>query len=106
MPPQFAMWVLSDADIWKLWIVPPPKLIDKHEFYRRASEVIAKHRADLGDVTISDIEMQAASQPAISAMFRVVRMEGFGGARFAGTTFNGYYLPDAVVLRSAAAPAP
>jgi len=102
IPPQLAMWVRSnDADIWKLWIVPPAALKDKQEFYRRASEIIASHRTELGDITISDLEMQSASHPAVQGLSFAFRFEGLGSARFTGNIFNGFYLPDGIVLRSA-----
>lgn len=104
IPPQLAMWVRSnDADIWKLWIVPPPTIKDKPEFYRLVSEIISKHRSELGDTTISDIEMQSASHPAVQGLSLMLRFEGLGSARLTGNQLNGFYLPDGIVLRSAIA---
>ncbi len=41
--PRAAIWVYnSDADIWRLWIVPSNTITDQREFYRRIAEVIAQ----------------------------------------------------------------
>lgn len=100
IPPLAAMWVQeSDMDLWKLWIVPNPSITDKREFYRRISEIVAKSRAELGGIDTGDTEMVSASHPAMAAMGRLVHMPGLGVGEFSNNLFNGYYLPNGIVLR-------
>jgi hypothetical protein len=102
MPPQLAMLVHStDTDTWKLWIVPPAAVKDKHEFYRRVAEIITKHRAEVGGLSASDVEMIPTTHPAVEGLSTIVRMDGFGSVHFSGNQFNGFYLPDGIILRSA-----
>lgn len=102
LAPQIAMWVRgSDTDTWKLWIVPPDTVKDKREFYRRLAELITEHRKELGDFAVSDVEMASMSHPAMQGIAAFIRVEGLGSARFSGNRFNGFYLPDGIILRSA-----
>ena len=102
LSPRLAMWVhSSDTDTWKLWIVPPEGINDKREFYRRAAEIIAKHRTDLGDLSASDIEMVSDKHPGVRGITRFLYAPGLTSARFSGNTSNGFYLPSGVILRSA-----
>jgi hypothetical protein len=101
MPPRVAMWVHNaDANTWKLWIVPPKEFVDKHKFYRRISEIVTDERAALGGIDASDTEMVLDSHPAMAGLGRMVKMEGLGVINFPGNVFNGFYLPDGIVLRS------
>ena len=100
LKPRLAMWVhATDTDTWKLWIVPPVGLTDKQEFYRRVSEVVTKNRADLGSIDASDTEMVLDSHPAVKGLRGFMHMPGLGSAYFSGNRFNGYYLPDGIILR-------
>ncbi|MFL9827475.1 hypothetical protein [Rhodoplanes sp. SY1] len=102
LAPRIAMWVHnSDTDTWKLWIVPPRGLHDKREFYRSVAAIIARNRDTLQSIDASDTEMVPESHPAMKGLGRVIRMPGLGVAHFAGNRFNGFYLPDGIVLRSA-----
>lgn len=102
LPPQLAMWVHnSDTDTWKLWIVPPAAMTDKHEFYRRIAEIISKHRNDLGDISASDIEMVAATHPGVLGIAQFLYAPGLVSAHFSGNMVNGFYVPDGIILRSA-----
>ncbi|HJW40899.1 MAG TPA: hypothetical protein VJ476_06695 [Rhizomicrobium sp.] len=99
--PRIAMWVHNtDTDSWKLWIVPPKGHKDKSDFYRRISTAVSKHRSDLGGIDASDTEMILDSHPAMAGLGRLLKLPGLGAARFLGNRFNGYYLPDGIILRS------
>jgi metal-dependent hydrolase (beta-lactamase superfamily II) len=103
LPPQVAMWVHSpDTDIWKLWIVPPESVKDKQGFYRKVAEIITKHRDEIGGLSASDIEMVPISHPAMAGISTIMRVEGLSSIHFSGNRFNGYYLPDGIVLRAVA----
>lgn len=99
--PRLAMWVHTDTDTWKLWIVPPVGFKDKHEFYRRLAEIVAKNRDKLGGIDASDTEMILDTHPAAQGLKRFIRMPGLGMAHFYGNRFDGFYLPDGMILRSA-----
>jgi hypothetical protein len=95
------MWVHNtDTDTWKLWIVPSAGVKDKHEFYRRIAEIVSKNRAALGDIDASDTEMVLDTHPAMRGIGRFLGIRGLGSAYFLGNMFNGYYLPDGIILRS------
>jgi hypothetical protein len=99
--PRVAMWVHNtDTDTWKLWIVPPAGFRDKHEFYRRIAEIVSKNHAVLGGIGASDTEMVLETHPAMKGLRQFIRMPGLGSAYFSGNRFNGYYLPDGIILRS------
>ncbi|MDQ2083720.1 hypothetical protein RA307_26340 [Xanthobacteraceae bacterium Astr-EGSB] len=101
LAPRIAIWVHGlDDDSWRLWIVPPSEVDDKREFYGRLSEVISKHRAELGDLSAGDIEMASANHPAMAGIGRHFPMEGLGSAPFSGNRFNGFYLPAGIILRA------
>jgi hypothetical protein len=74
---------------------------DKHEFYRRVAEIIANHRTELGGLSASDVEMAPHTHPAMAGIGRFIYAPKFAAVRFSGNMFNGYYLPDGVILRSA-----
>lgn len=100
MPPSAALWVhQNEAGPWKLWIVPHASLKDKREFYRRLSDIVRRDRDELGGVDAADAEMVGASHPAIQALKSVVKMSGLGAAHFSNNRFNGFYLPDGIIMR-------
>ncbi len=77
--PRLAMWVHNtDTDIWKLWIVPPVGLKDKKDFYRQVAQVVTMHRADLGGIDTSDIEMVLDSHPAVRGLRVFIKAPGLG----------------------------
>lgn len=98
--PRAAVWVYgSDTGRWKLWIVPDAQFSDKHAFYRRMADALAE--LDEPDLAISDVSFTAADHPAIRGLSRILRVEGVSNVRFTSNMLNGYYLPDAIVIRIA-----
>lgn len=99
--PRLAMWVhATDSDTWKLWIVPPKGLVDKREFYREVSKVVSANRNELMGLDASDTEFVSDSHPALDGLKKFIKMEGLGSIYFSGNVFNGYYIPDGIILRS------
>ena len=99
--PRLAMWVHNtDTDTWKLWLVPPAGKEDKADFYRQIAQIVSKHRTELGSIDASDTEMVLDTHPAVQGLGKFMRMPGLGSAHFSGNRFNGYYLPDGIILRS------
>ena len=102
LKPRAAMWVYnSETDIWKLWIVPAAGIDDKLEFYRLLAQVISAHRAELPSFDISSVEFKADTHPAVKGLGAMLRMDGLGSAHFSNNRFNGFLLPDGIVLRMA-----
>jgi hypothetical protein len=102
LKPRAAMWVYnSETDRWRLWIVPAKQVNDQLEFYRVLADLISKNRDKFPGLDISDIEFKQADHPAVSGMGSFLRMEGLGSAHFSNNRFNGFYLPDGIVLRMA-----
>lgn len=100
LPPRLAMWVHNtDTDTWKLWIVPHASIKDKHEFYRRVSQIISKNRPAFGGIDASDTEMVTASHPGVKGLARIMKAPGLSTVAFSGNRFNGFYLPDGIILR-------
>ena len=101
LKPRFAMWVHSpDQGTWKLWIVPGAATRDAREFYRQVSQVISKNRVRLGGIDASDTEMVADSHPALKGLAKFIRAPGLNAIAFSGNTFDGFYMPDGIILRS------
>ena len=73
---------------------------DKQEFYRRIAEIITQHRTNLGDFFASDVEMVSDSHPAAQRIRKFIHAPGLITAHFSGNVFNGFYLPDGIILRS------
>lgn len=102
LKPRGAMWVYgSEADNWKLWIVPAPEVTDKREFYRLVAETITKNRQELPSLDVGLVQFESADNPLVQGLGRFLHMEGIGAATLSNNRFNGFSLPDGVVLRMA-----
>ncbi len=100
--PKGAVWVYSsDTDSWRLWIIPSSAITDKTEFYRLVSEAISHHRDEMLGLDVSLVELKSADHPVVEGLGHFLRMEGLGAATITNNRFNGFYLPDGVVLRMA-----
>ena len=98
--PRAAMWVHNtDTDTWRLWIVPPRPLTDKHEFYRRISEIISGNADHLQDLDASDIEMVTEKHPAIEGLKRLFKVTGRSPVQVATIVLNGFYLSGGIILQ-------
>lgn len=102
LKPRAAMWVYnSETDNWKLWIVPASAVQDKREFYLTLSDIISAHRDELPNFDISSVEFKSDTHPAVKGLGAMVHMDGLGSAHFSNNRFNGFLLPDGIVLRMA-----
>jgi hypothetical protein len=102
MSPRAVLWVSnSDHDSWKLWVVPKKGFTDKQNFYRIVSEQLSKHRDVLGAVDIAMIEMKEENHPAIQGASKAFRVEGNNSIYVSENSYNGFYMPDGVILRLA-----
>ncbi len=97
--PRAAVWVYnSEVDSWKLWIVPAGN-VSKSEFFLKLSEVISAHRNELPGFDISEVEFKSDSHPAIDGLRGMFRLEGIGSAHLSNNRFNGFFLPDGILMR-------
>lgn len=97
--PKAVMWVhFNDTDMWKLWIVPSQPM-QKPEFYRVMAEAISGNRDQLHGIDIGSTEMIPENHPAMAGMNGMIRVEGISDVEFRGNRFNGYYLPDGLIIR-------
>jgi hypothetical protein len=102
LKPRAAMWVYnSETDSWRLWIVPSKDVKDKSEFYLILSDIISEHRDEIPGFDISAVEFKADNHPAVTGLGKMLRMEGLGSAHFSNNRFNGFLLPDGIILRMA-----
>lgn len=100
--PRAAVWVFNpDNDIWRLWIVATKKKQDQREFYRLLSESVTNNRDSLQGIDVSDIELVDESHPAIQGLQGFISVEGLSDVHMSNNTFNGFYLPDGIILRMA-----
>ena len=100
--PRGAVWVYSsDADSWRLWVVPAEPVKDKVEFYRLVAEAISAHRDEMPSLDVGVIEMKSSEDPAVRGLNQFIHLEGLGAATFRNNRFNGFFLPDGVILRMA-----
>ena len=98
--PRAVMWVhQQDTDVWRLWIVPHASITDKREFYRLIAEVITAYQGELAGLDVGAIEYVSDKHPAMVGMGQFLQMDGIGSATFQGNRFNGYYMPDGIVIR-------
>jgi len=101
--PKLAMWVHNEeSETWKLWLLPQSinVKIDAQNFYRKMSVLISENRPNLGGIDISDLELIPPKHPVIEGMKRFIRAEGLNSIHLSGNTYNGFYLPDGILLRS------
>jgi hypothetical protein len=102
LAPRAALWVYNeDTESWRLWIVPSSNVGEKVEFYRRLAVIVAENRDVLGGLDTSSTEFVKDSHPAIAGLRGVIRVAGLSEVRFSNNMLNGFYLPDAIILRMA-----
>ncbi|MEF2552158.1 hypothetical protein VQ042_12410 [Aurantimonas sp. A2-1-M11] len=94
------MWVhQEDTDTWRLWIVPSSVVADKREFYRIVAETISRHNDEMQGLDVGSTEYVDVSHPGMKGMANFLHLPGLGNARFSGNRFNGFYMPDGIVIR-------
>lgn len=102
LSPRAVLWARpSDAGSWKLWIVPALGEDDKRDFYLRVAKTFAGHQSELVGFDIGDVQFVRADHPAISGLQEFGRIDGVNEVRFSNNLLNGYFLPDAIVVRMA-----
>jgi fumarylacetoacetate (FAA) hydrolase family protein len=79
-------------------MLPHKSLTDQKEFYRILSEIISTHRADLGGIEASDVEIKTENNPAIKGLSMMFNVSGSAAINISQNMINGYYVPDGIIL--------
>jgi hypothetical protein len=107
-PPLACLWVFNpDHDSWRLWIVPskiPGRKANvpgpaTREFYGFVASLIVENRDKVAGLDPGDVHMVESTHPAVVALSRFVRVDGTSTVRMSNNMLDGYFLPDAVILR-------
>lgn len=99
-PPKGAMLVENaETNIWRLWIVPPESLSDKLEFFALISSLIIRNQESFSLIDSGDVDFRPSSQFVVQALSKVIRIDGMGVAHFSGNAYNGFPLPNGIILR-------
>jgi hypothetical protein len=100
LAPRAALWAhTSEADAWRLWIVPPVSIRDKREFYLRLADVFAEHGGELAGLDLGEVQFTSADHPVIQGLSRIFRISGVSDIRFSNNVLDGFFLPDSVIVR-------
>ena len=101
-PPRGAMlFYNSEVDSWRLWIVPSKNLTDQKQFFGRIASLIVDHQSQFTLLDASDVDLRLDDHPAIKGLSGFIQIDGLQAAHLSGNTFNGFYIPDGIVLRMA-----
>ncbi len=95
-----AVWVyLQGSSSWRLWLVPPRGCSDRNEFYRHLAGFFLNHRDLVKSFDASDIEMMPATDPALVALRKMVRMTGEKEVFIRPTRLGEFELAKGIVVR-------
>lgn len=98
--PRGAMLVRNpETDTLRLWIVPPESLLETRPFYAQISSIIVDHSDQFSILDAGDIDLRKEDHPAIDGLGKMFRVEGITETHLSGNMFNGFYLPDGILLR-------
>lgn len=101
--PQGAVLVnSSETGSWRLWIIPPNELVDKKLFYGKISSIIVDNQSEFSAIDAGDVDQILADHPAIGGISQMFKITGFSEIHVSGSTFNGFYIPEMIVLRMSA----
>lgn len=101
-PPKGAMLVRNpETDSWRLWIIPPDNLLDKRDFYGKVATLIVDRQDDFSLLDAGNVDLRSADHPAIQGLSRFIRADGLNSIHLSGNSFNGFYLPEGILLRMA-----
>ncbi|HXY58656.1 MAG TPA: hypothetical protein VEH76_08750 [Methylocystis sp.] len=100
LPPRAAMWVHeTENDNWRLWLVPPKGTTDRRDFFLQIAKIVAENRLRLGGFDTGDARMVLDDHPAIKGLRSYMKVPGLNNIFFPGNKFEGYYLPEGIILR-------
>ena len=99
--PLAVIWMRNpETLVWKLWIVPPLRT-QKEEFFLTLSKIFSANRGSLLNLDISSIEYKTLRDKSIELIGGLFRVVGIGSVSFSNTTFDGFLVDAAVIVRLA-----
>ncbi|GAA0777799.1 hypothetical protein E1180_17145 [Roseibium denhamense] len=101
-----ALWLYqSDTDKWKFVIACTAKPNQIESKILEAAQIVANHR-NMTDaphiLDLSRVRIVGNTDPLISGLKPVIRLDGLGRVQFSNNLINGIYIEDAVIHRMAA----
>jgi hypothetical protein len=102
LAPRAALWVYeANRESWRLWIVPPKGMVDKRAFYLQLAKLFAARSEELPGLDLGEVQFMTDDHPAIVGLGRVVKITGVSDARLSNNVVDGYFIPEAIVIRMA-----
>jgi hypothetical protein len=91
-----AFWLYAgDADRWRLVIATDKAKAGSRELYLEAIKAGAR-------IDLTSVDFQSPDTPLFKAISEMIHVEGLGQIRMSQNAFNGVYVQDALVYRTAA----
>lgn len=99
-PPRAVLWVYApEGDSWRLWIVPSPDLSDKRQFYLEVAKIFSAHSTEFQGMDLGEVQFVKLDHPAVVGLGAFMKVDGVGSVRSSSNMLNGYFLPDAIIVR-------
>lgn len=95
-----AVWIFSPEAQWRLWVAPKT-YVDRHSFYLTLAQVLSKHRRDIGDLEISDVQVMEPGDPLIGELKKFRHSAAPFPIWLTSVRLGGYYLPEGIILKAA-----
>ncbi|HXE86646.1 MAG TPA: hypothetical protein VN524_07595 [Hyphomicrobiaceae bacterium] len=96
-----AVWIFSPETQWRLWLAPR-SYVDRRSFYLTLAQVLSKHRRQIGDLEISDVQIIEPGNPLKGEL---KRFQDPAGSAFpiwlTSVRLGGQYLPEGIILKAA-----
>ena len=75
-----AVWIFDPEAQWRLWLAPKT-YVSRHAFYLQLAQVLSKHRPQIGDIRIADVQVLEPDNPLIAELrrFNSLNCPGFLG---------------------------
>jgi hypothetical protein len=66
----------------------------------RVARILKSNRAEVGDIEAADTELMTDAHPAMKGLKGFIKAPSLHRIAFSGNQFNGYYLPEGIILRA------
>ncbi len=102
IPPKGVLLVRDlGSGNWRIWIVPPSQFQKKRkrDFNAEVTFLLLRNQSEFSALTNSIIDLRFPEYPAIKILGKICRAEGITRIEFTACIFNGFSLPDSIILR-------
>ncbi len=93
-----AVWIFDPEAQWRLWLAPRA-YVDRRSFYMTLAQVLSKHRLQIGDLDIADVQVLEPGNPLIGELRR---FHSPTGSTFpillTSARLGGQYLPEGICV--------